>query len=148
MRKPIQVLIFPFYKEKNCYLYAIFKRRDLKFWQGISGGVENKETTLEAAKRELREETKIVNYSKFIKLNSMTTIPAVNFGKHRWGKNIYVVPEFSFGVELISKNIKIGKEHSDYRWLLFEEASRLLKYDSNKTALWELNRRLTKSKEE
>ena len=43
MRKPIQILIFPFYKEKKRYLYAIFKRRDLKFWQGISGGTEGKD---------------------------------------------------------------------------------------------------------
>ncbi|WP_277352312.1 hypothetical protein [Caloranaerobacter azorensis] len=30
----------------------------------------------------------------------------------------------------------------------FEEAMKLLKWDSNKTALWELNKRLVESKEE
>ncbi len=146
MRKPIQILIFPFYKEKKRYLYAIFKRRDLKFWQGISGGTEGKETPLETAKRESFEEAKIDKQSEFIKLDSMTTIPVVNIGKHRWGKGIFVVPELSFGVKVSSKNIEIGKEHVDYAWLPFKKAVKLLKYDSNKTALWELNYRLTKKK--
>lgn len=146
MRKPIQILIFPFYKEKKRYLYAIFKRRDLKFWQGISGGTEGKETPLETAKRESFEEAKIDKQSEFIKLDSMTTIPVVNIGKHRWGKGIFVVPELSFGVKVSSKNIEIGKEHIDYTWLPFKKAVKLLKYDSNKTALWELNYRLTKKK--
>lgn len=74
----------------------------------------------------------------------MTTIPAVNIGKHRWSKGIFVVSELSFGVKVSSKNIEIGKEHTDYVWLSFKEAIKLLKYDSNKTALWELNYRLTK----
>ncbi|HFJ9286950.1 TPA: NUDIX pyrophosphatase, partial [Bacillus toyonensis] len=35
-------------------------------------------------------------------------------------------------------------EHFNYKWLCFEEAVTLLKWDSNKTALWELNKRLLK----
>ncbi|MGG1610308.1 NUDIX pyrophosphatase, partial [Bacillus wiedmannii] len=34
--------------------------------------------------------------------------------------------------------------HFKYKWLCFEEAVMLLKWDSNKTALWELNNRLLK----
>ncbi|OOE48439.1 NUDIX pyrophosphatase, partial [Salinivibrio kushneri] len=33
-------------------------------------------------------------------------------------------------------------EHTEFRWCGFKEASELLKYDSNKIALWELNQRL------
>ncbi|MDP2946879.1 MAG: NUDIX domain-containing protein, partial [Nanoarchaeota archaeon] len=57
MRAPFQILIFPFIKDKVGYLYAIFKRSDLGFWQGISGGGEDAETPIEAVKRELFEET-------------------------------------------------------------------------------------------
>jgi len=145
MRKPAQVLIFQFYKEKNKYLYAVFKRRDLKFWQGISGGLENDETPLKAAKRETFEETKIKPKSKFIRLDSKTSIPIENVGKHKWKKNIYVATEFSFGVEVKTKEIKLSKEHTEMAWVTFNKAIKLLKYDSNKTALWELNRRLTKN---
>lgn len=146
MRKPIQILVFLFYKEKNKYLYAIFKRRDFKFWQGISGGLEDDETLLKAAKREIFEETKIKPTSRFIKLDSKTSIPIEHVGKHRWKKNIYVATEFSFGVESNTKEIKLSKEHTEMAWITFEKALKLLKYDSNKTALWELNRRLTKNR--
>lgn len=144
MRKPVQVLIFQFYKEKNKYLYAIFKRRDFKFWQGISGGLENNETPLKAAKRETFEETKIKPRARFIKLDSKTSIPIENIGKHKWKKDIYIATELSFGVEVETKEIKLSKEHTEMAWVTFKKAIKLLKYDSNKTALWELNRRLTK----
>ena len=144
MRAPFQVLIFPFIDEKNNYLYAIFKRKDLKFWQGISGGGENKETPAEAARRETFEETKIDKRSRYIVLDSMTTIPIANVGNYKWKKGVLVLSEHSFGVEVFSKDLKLGKEHSSYKWLPYEKAEKLLKYDSNKTALWELNYRLNK----
>lgn len=138
------MLIFPFVREKGVYLYAIFKRRDLKFWQGISGGGEDKETPVEAAKREVFEEAKIEKSSKFIALDSMTTIPIANVGNYKWKEGVFVLPEHSFGVEVFSKDLKIGKEHSAYKWLSYEKAEQLLKYDSNKTAFWELNYRLNR----
>ncbi|MBU0547039.1 MAG: NUDIX pyrophosphatase [Patescibacteria group bacterium] len=143
MRKPYQVLIFPYIKTGRGYLYAIFKRKDLKFWQGISGGGENNETPIKAAKREVFEEAKIKR-SKFIKLDSMTTIPIDCVGNYKREKNILVLPEYSFGVEMSSKELVIGKEHSGYKWLSYKKARELLKYDSNKSALWELNYRLIK----
>ena len=41
MRLPKQVLIIPYrIKDKNVQ-FCIFKRKDLEFWQWISGGVED-----------------------------------------------------------------------------------------------------------
>jgi len=59
MRKPYQVIVFPYIKTKKGYRYAIFKRKDLKFWQGIPGGGENRETPIQSAKREAFEEAGI-----------------------------------------------------------------------------------------
>lgn len=147
MRKPYQIIAFPYLKTDEGYLYAIFKRRDLNFWQGISGGGEDSETPIETAKREAFEEAGIDSSSKFIALDSFATIPAVDIGEYAWGENILVVPEYSFGVEVFLADLNIGAEHSEYRWLPYREARELLKYDSNKSALWELNHRLTKSNE-
>lgn len=74
----------------------------------------------------------------------MTTIPVANVGNYEWPEGVFVLPEYSFGVEVFSKELKIGKEHSDYKWLPYERAKELLKYDSNKSTLWELNQRLGK----
>ena len=142
MRKPYQVLIFPYIKTDKEYLYAIFKRKDLKFWQGISGGGEDNETPIQSAKRECFEEAQINEKSKFVKLDSVATIPFDCVGNYKWPNGILVLLEYSFGVELFSKELRIGREHSEYKWLTLEKARKLLKYDSNKTALWELNYRL------
>lgn len=138
------MIIFPYMKTREGYLYAIFRRKDLKFWQAISGGGEDGETPIQTAKREALEEAKIDKSSKFIELDSMTTIPAADVGDYEWGEDVLVLPEYSFGVEVFSRHLKIGEEHSIYRWLPYERARELLKYDSNKSALWELNRRLFK----
>lgn len=126
------------------YVYAIFKRKDLKFWQGISGGGEDRETPVQTAKREAFEEAGIDPLSNFIKLDSMTTIPATDVGNYDWGEDILVVPEYSFGVEVFSKHLKIGKEHSACKWLPYGKAWKLLRYDSNRSALSELRQRLTR----
>lgn len=141
MRAPYQVLVFPFIKEEGKYYYAIFKRRDLDIWQGLAGGNEANETPLEAAKREAYEEAAIDKNSRYIRLASITTIPAVNICGLRWD-DIIMIPEFSFGVEVRTKKLKIGSEHTQYLWLSCNDAINKLRYDSNKSALWELNYRL------
>lgn len=140
-RAPFQVLVFPFIKEKGKFYYAIFKRKDMNIWQGIAGGGEGSEKPFEAAKRETCEEASIDEKSSYIRLSSMTTIPAENIHGLIWG-DIVMVPEFAFGVEVKSKNLKTSAEHTEYRWFSCEEAIKKLKYDSNKSAVWELNYRL------
>jgi dihydroneopterin triphosphate diphosphatase len=143
MRAPYQVIVFPYVKTGKGYLYALFKRRDLNFWQAISGGGESRETLVQTAKREAFGEANIGRSSRFIKLDSMTTIPVADVGNYKWKASIFVLPEYSFGVEVSSKKLTIGREHSSYKWLPYKQARKLLKYDSNKSAIWELHRRLT-----
>ena len=138
MRAPFQVLIFPFIKDQNEYHYCLFRRADLNIWQAIAGGGQNSETPLEAAKRESFEEALINPNSNFIRLSSLTTIPAVSIKGLLWN-DIVMIPEIAFAVELESKNIKIGQEHAEYQWNTYEKAKTKLKYDSNKSALWEID---------
>lgn len=147
MRAPYQILLFPFIEEKDNVLYALFKREDMDVWQGIAGGGENDENPLETAKREASEEGEIPLDSKYMRLSSIATVPVVNVCGFNWGEEIAVIPEYSFGVQLKSRRIKIGHEHTQYEWLTYDEALKRLKWDSNRTALWELNHRLTKSQE-
>lgn len=141
MRVPYQVLIIPFIKEGNKYYYAVFRRKDLDIWQFIAGGGKDDETPLETAKREVYEETLIDKKSHYIRLASTTTIPAVNIHGLKWG-DIIMIPEISFGVEAPTKELKISSEHTQYLWLSCNDAMNRLRYDSNKSALWELDYRL------
>ena len=143
MRAKYQVLIIPFRREKDMIKYGIFKRADWKVYQAISGGGEDGETVLESAKREFFEETGLVK-DIFIPLDSMCTIPANCFSAHEfWGPKTYVVTEHAFGIELSNKDkIKLSNEHTSFKFVDYKQARKKLEFDSNKTALYELNERI------
>ncbi len=144
MRAPYQTLTILYKEKDNKILYAIFYRSSHPIWQFVSGGGEDNETPLETVVREIMEETSIVVDKKEIEqLDSKTTIPVINItGEYTWGKNVYVIPEYTFAIKLKNCNIKLSNEHKEYKWVEYDEAIKKLKYDSNKTALWELNERL------
>lgn len=146
MRCPKQVLVF-LYRFNNSHLeYCLFLRNKGKFWQGISGGVEDDENLLDTVKREVYEET-MINVNNIICLSSISSIPVLNItDDFSFGDDVYVSTEYSFGVNVTSNdNIVISSEHLSYKWLCYDDAYNLLKYDSNKTALWELNLRLVRN---
>lgn len=60
MRAPFQVLVFPYQILNEQPRYLIGQRSDNGAWQAISGGGEDNESILEAAKRELKEETCLI----------------------------------------------------------------------------------------
>ena len=65
-------------------------------------------------------------------------------GYERWAKvhNVtIVIPEYTYGFECGSK-IVLSSEHNGFEWLTYDEAITRLTWDSNKTALYELNCRL------
>ena len=145
MRRPHQILAFPYKKENDKYIYCIFQRSDLKgTWQGIAGGVEDFDKTfVDACKREANEEAGISNSAKVIELESTCNIPVLNVVKDFiWGEDVYLVQEHSFGIDCLNEDISLSHEHTQYKWCSYEEAINLLKYDSNKTALWELDYKL------
>jgi len=144
-RLPFQILVLPyrFLSTGEKIEFALFKRRDLEIWQGIAGGGEGNESPLQTAKRETFEECGIPMESDFIKLNTINSVPITRFkDKYLWKENLFVIPEYSFGVNASTKLVSISKEHIEYKWLQYSEALKILKWDSNKTALWELNCRL------
>ena len=141
MRKPRNVLVF-LYRYNNGIEYCIFYRNKEKFYQGLSGGVEDNEELADTVKREVYEETGI-KVNNIMKLDTISSIPGINVSKiFNYKNNIYVVYEYVFGIKINNEKIKISDEHKEYKWVSFDEAIKLLKYDSNKTALYELNERL------
>ena len=143
MRIPKQVLIIPYRIIDNRIEYCIFKRNDLKLWQWIAGGAEDfDESIVETAKRELYEETQI-NDVEIEKLEMKAKIPVVNIVKDFiWGDDVFYSEEQAFSVNIYNKTIKLSSEHEEYRWVNYDEAKELLRYDSNKSALWELDVKL------
>ena len=150
-RAPRNVLIFPFRRRDGPRLeFAVFRRADDPgaFWQGVAGGVEDGETLIEAAGRELAEETGLIAApTSWLALDAQASVPATVFRDwRRWGPDTFVVREFAFGVEIgAGAEIRLSDEHAEHRWLDLAAAQALVRYDSNRTALWELNERLTRA---
>ena len=144
MRAPFQILAIPYRLVDNRTEYCVFHRADLDQWQFIAGGGENAETPWEAAKRETLEEGG-VRSEHWIALDSLAYVPATVISeKHRqhWSRDIYVIPEYAFGFECTAV-IELSEEHTECVWLSYEEASGKLQWDSNRTALYELNCRIS-----
>lgn len=143
-RAPFQVLVYPYRKTSNGQIeYALMKRSDSGYWQGIAGGGEGEEKPLEAARREAYEEANIPPTAEFMQLDTVESVPVIEFkDSYLWGDAVFVIPQYCFGVTSPDIPITISHEHTEYRWLSYEEARDLIKYDGNKTALWELDKRL------
>jgi dATP pyrophosphohydrolase len=143
-RAPFQVLVYPYRKiQDDRFEYALLKRSDAGYWQGIAGGGESNETALEAAKREAYEEAGIPAYSDFLQLDTVEPVPVTEFtDSHLWGDDVYVIPQYCFGVLVNDSPIVLSREHTEYIWLGYDQAYRQVKYDGNRTALWELDKRL------
>lgn len=149
MRQPHQILAFPYKKnEQNEYVYAIFCRTGSKErWQGIAGGVEEGETFLEACKREANEEANISYTAKVVELESMCTMPVANVTKEfLWGDDVCLIYEHCYGIDATNEDIQLSDEHTKYEWMTFSEAKKILEWDSNRNALWELNWKLNNDK--
>jgi 8-oxo-dGTP pyrophosphatase MutT (NUDIX family) len=69
-------------------------------------------------------------------------IPASNRKNSGWGDDLYVIRKYTFGVDVDDQEITLSAEHTEYRWLLFDEASTLLKFRNDRFALGELNQRI------
>lgn len=144
MRAPFQILAIP-YRLKPNLQYCVLHRSDIDQYQFVAGGGEDDEKPIEAASREIYEEIS-VKAIDIVPLTSMTYIPAnVISKKHRdlWHPDIIVIPEYAFGFECVSELI-LSSEHAGLEWMSYDEALSRLTWDSNKTALYELNSRLLK----
>ena len=141
MRAPFQILVIPFRKTAEGPEFALLKRRDAGYWQFVAGGGEDGETPEQAARRETAEEIGITG--DLIPLDSSSTVPTSCFAAAAsWGDDVVVIPEHCFAIDVGNRDISLSEEHTESRWAPFEQACALLKWESNRNALWELSEKL------
>ena len=142
-RAPFQVLVLPWRRGERGFEVAVFHRADYDAWQFVSGGGEDGETPDDAAHREGHEEAGIPRNAPYQRLDTMASIPASWFRAWAtWPAHVLVVPEYAFAVEVGIDALHVSDEHRAMRWCSRQQAMALLQFDSNRTALWELNERL------
>ena len=143
MRAPFQILAIPYRIIDGMPQYCVFRRSDSGQWQFIAGGGEDNETLLNAAKRETLEEAGVQS-NKWMPLASLCYLPVTVIAekcRQHWNKDTLVIPEYTYAFECTDE-VTLSDEHTEYAWLPYEEAVRKLQWDSNRTALYELNYRL------
>lgn len=145
-RAPFQVLILCFRPASAdpsaACEYAVFRRADADAWQAIAGGGEDDETPLQAATRELWEETGLT--ADLVALDARAEVPASVFAASAiWGPGVVTIPEYAFAAALpAGAEPALSDEHRQYAWLRYEEARPRFTWDSNRAALDELHGRL------
>lgn len=143
-RAPFQILAIPFCQTGEGLRVAILRRADMDAWQFAAGGGEDDETPLKAARREIMEELGVQGAPMY-PLDTRCSIPASCFrasDRARWGERCLVIPEYAFAVRVQMEDIRLSHEHSGLAWVEPQEAAAQLRYDSNRTALYELQERL------
>lgn len=126
MRAPFQILAIP-YRVTPELQFCVFHRADIDQYQFVAGGGENDEKPVDAAIREICEETSI-NTDSVIQLTSMAYVPAnVIAQRHRklWPEDTFVIPEYTFAFEC-KKDVVLSDEHSGIEWLSYDDAMQRL----------------------
>jgi dATP pyrophosphohydrolase len=142
-RAPFQVLVVTYKRTAGKLEIAVLRRSDHDLWQFVSGGGEDLETPEAAARREGREEAGIPESAVYERLDAMATVPASWFDAWAvWPEGVLVIPEHAFAVDVGAHDLVLSDEHRELRWVTMDGALALLRFDSNKTALWELHERL------
>jgi dihydroneopterin triphosphate diphosphatase len=145
MRQPLQVTVFPFCMTAPGPEYAIFRRADDGCWQGVAGGVEEGEDLVTAARRETAEEAGLTGSNPVYKLDMVSGVARTWFAASQyWPSDLYIVAKHHFAMDATRDPapVVLSREHSEFRWAPCGEASAALRYDDDKTALWELDARL------
>ena len=143
MRLPYQVIVLLYKFVEGEPQFCVFQRRSPPVWQFVSGGGEDTESPKQAAIREVWEETGL-HLQQATPLTQSAFLPAAVIDEPRrkhWPEPTYVIPEYAFAAEA-SGDVLLSNEHIAYRWCSYEEAHQLLRFDSNKIALYELACRL------
>lgn len=121
------IQVHPFININNEYKYLILKRKTNSkiyggMWQVITGKIEFGESAYNAAKRELLEETGQI-------CNNLYHIPFIGSFYDWRNDNIETIP--CFAAEINSSDIKLSGEHSDYKFISYDEIKSHLELPSH-----------------
>lgn len=134
-KRPESVLVVVYTKEAEVLL---LQRKDHPdFWQSVTGSLEDNESTLETAWRELSEETSLsTKDGTMIDCHLANWFEIYPQWRHRYAPNVTKNKEHVFCFEIPTRiPITLSHEHLAYRWLSKEEAVKMASSPSNQAAI-------------
>lgn len=135
--RSIQVVVFS--EETAQRLYLLLRRLPShgRSWQSVTGSLEDGETHLQAAVREVFEETGFhVQEEDFIDLGVNNRFEIAAPWRSRYAPGITHNEEVCFGLLVKTGEVLIDPlEHDAYDWFNYETAVDMVYWDSSKRAL-------------
>ncbi len=137
-RIPIQVLVYPVRRREVSWEYLLLRRTEERggFWQGVTGAPEEGEDVVDAARRELLEET---GYSpQLITQTGLSyTLDIAEVVDNVFSQDIREIPEYVFFTIIDTPEDPVIDliEHTQWNWCSFDEALEILHWKTNKDAL-------------
>lgn len=114
------------------------RKDDPEFWQSVTGTMEENETSLETAYREVREETGIVCTPDFHPIIDGKTTAQYTIRpqwQYRYAPDTKVNTEYAFSVEIARDSEIALTEHLAYLWLPKQQAIQKAWSPSNQEAI-------------
>ena len=134
---PISVLVIIYTKNKDILLLK--KNNDKDMWQSVTGSLNENEKPIDAAKREVFEETGLAS-DKILDCNKQYIFEIYEMWRHKYENGVTHNTEHVFLLELEEKvNIVIDKnEHLQYEWLSRVKAAEKVFSHTNRQAIFDL----------
>ena len=134
---PISVLIIVYTKNKNILL--LNKKGKDSMWQSITGSLQINEKPLDAAKRELFEETGIVS-NNIIDCKKEHIFEIYEIWRHKYEDGVTHNTEHIFKLELDDIiDIKLDSdEHDSFEWVTRVKAAEKVFSHTNRQAIFDL----------
>tara|TARA_B100000780_G_C20791344_1_gene314256 strand:+ start:65 stop:523 length:459 start_codon:yes stop_codon:yes gene_type:complete len=137
---PISILVVIYTKQSSVLLLHRADRKN--YWQSVTGSIEMQEAPIEAAKREVYEETGInTNEHSLQDWNLNHSYEIYQHWRHRYEPNVTHNTEHIFGLEIpLEIPIKLSpSEHIEYEWVRINEAKKKVFSWTNVIALEKLH---------
>lgn len=127
MLEKVQIILFNPINQSFLVLQTNSKRGS--FWQNITGSCEHNEAPIDAAKRELQEETGVIA--------SQNTIRSLNAHQLFTDRNGNLIKEYLFlAVFDAEPTISLSSEHQSFKWITRKEITDYdYGFDSNQKAV-------------
>jgi len=137
-RLPIQVCVSLVRHQAEGREYLLLHRVAEKgaFWQGVTGSIEEGETLLQGAAREVQEETGLTP-AEIRPVDFTYDFPMVDEWREAHGPDPDEIVEHVFVDEIVEGEPTLSREHDAWGWHAPAEATSMLKWPNNIEALWQ-----------
>lgn len=141
-RAPVSVLVVVYTDDARVLLLR--RISPFEFWQSVTGSLHKGETPVDAAKRELAEETGLTDEGDLIDTSISRVFTIDPRWRHRYAPGVSENTEHEFRYRLAGTvDIVLAEdEHSAARWLPVDEAIDAVWSSTNRVALEKLKKEL------